>query len=164
MSRFRLQPFMCSRRLNAAAGSWKKTCLAPFQQQPDLHAGLAQQLNNMAITLSAAFQPINRASRATPLKEGEEGDTRIICPKIKKKKERKNSKEKKPEHKKSEQKEAAPSETDQREAGNAAQGPGSRGGIASKGKHCVGSSATWAPLCAQLGGSSVGTTPSPAGC
>lgn len=69
MSRFRLQSFMCSRRLNTAAGSWKKTCLAPVQQQPDPRAALAQRLQNRARTLSAAFRPINRAPRAPPWRE-----------------------------------------------------------------------------------------------
>ena len=35
-------PFMCGPRLNAAAGSWKQTCLAPRQQKPDPRGSLAR--------------------------------------------------------------------------------------------------------------------------
>lgn len=57
--------FMCGPRLNAAAGSWKQTCLAPRQQKPDPRGSWARPpargpQNSLA---AGSGQPPRRAQR-----------------------------------------------------------------------------------------------------
>lgn len=61
-------PFMCGPRLNAAAGSWKQTCLAPRQQKPDPRGSLARPRARSAPRIGPGI-----GRRAAPLRAPREG-------------------------------------------------------------------------------------------